>query len=76
MKNDKFWNECNDKSIRKKVAEFIDNDTVLSTLTSEKYYHVEDAIIEFIKQLDTDYLKAILNNKLSNKNEDTGYAET
>lgn len=50
MRNNKFWDECSDGSIRKSLAEFIDaSPTVLSKLKGEKYYAVEDAIIEFIE---------------------------
>ena len=50
MRNNKFWDECNDGSIRKAVAEFIDSTpTILNRLKEEEYYAVEDAIVEFIE---------------------------
>lgn len=63
MKNDKFWNECSDGSIRKKVAEFIDKTPAVSRLKNKAYYEFEDALVEFIyenrdmisKEVDLEY---------------------
>lgn len=48
MRNDKFWNECGDKSIRKKIAEFIDQNPAVSHLKDKPYYDFEDALVQFI----------------------------
>lgn len=63
MKNDKFWNECSNGSIRKKVAEFIDKTPAVSRLKNKAYYEFEDALVEFIyenrdmisKEVDLEY---------------------
>lgn len=43
-----FWNKCANGSIRNDVAEFIDNSPLLSHYSGDKYYELEDAIVEFI----------------------------
>ena len=48
MRNDKFWDECGDKSIRKKIAEFIDQNPAVSHLKDKPYYDFEDALVQFI----------------------------
>lgn len=50
MRDDKYWDICNDESIRQKVAEFIDNSPLLSKFKGEKYYELEDAIVALIEQ--------------------------
>ena len=49
MRDDKYWDTCNDQSIRQKVAEFIDNSPLLSKLEGKKYYELEDAIVALIE---------------------------
>ena len=51
MRNDKFWDECNDGSIRHDVAEFIDNSPILQKFKGVVYYQVEDAIVNFIEKI-------------------------
>lgn len=48
MKNDKFWDECTDGSIRQKIAEFIDKNPAVSHLKNKAYYDFEDALVAFI----------------------------
>lgn len=48
MKNDKFWDECTDGSIRQKIAEFIDKNPAVSHLKNKTYYDFEDALVAFI----------------------------
>lgn len=48
MRNDKFWDECGDNSIRQKVAEFIDKNPAVSHLKDQPYYDFEDALVQFI----------------------------
>lgn len=63
MKNEKFWNECTDGSIRKKIAEFIDKNPSVSHLKEKTYYDFEDALVAFIydnrdmisKEVDLEY---------------------
>lgn len=50
MVNNKFWNVCTHGSLREKVAEFIDKSPLLSKLKGDKYYDLEDEIVDFIKQ--------------------------
>lgn len=50
MRNDKFWDECDDDSIRQKVAEFIDHTPAVCNLKDKAYYDFEDALVEFIEQ--------------------------
>ncbi len=50
MRNDKFWNECSNGSIRKKIAEFIDNSPTLSSFKGNKFYKLEDELVEFIEE--------------------------
>ena len=50
MRDNKYWDTCNDQSIRQKVAEFIDNSPLLSKFKGEKYYELEDAIVDLIEQ--------------------------
>lgn len=49
MRDDKYWDTCNDQSIRQKVAEFIDDSPLLSKFKGEKYYELEDAIVALIE---------------------------
>ncbi len=49
MRNNKFWDECSSFSIREAVATFIDNSPILSKFKDEKYYQLEDSIVEFIE---------------------------
>ena len=49
MRNDKFWDECSNGSIRENVALFIDSSPLLSKFKGEKYYQLEDSIVEFIE---------------------------
>lgn len=63
MKNDKFWNECTNGSIRKKIAEFIDSNPAISHLKDKTYYDFEDALTALIydtremisKEVDLEY---------------------
>lgn len=63
MKNDKFWNECSNGSLRQKIAEFIDNNPVASKLKGIVYHDFEDALVAFIydnremisKEVDLEY---------------------
>lgn len=63
MRNDKFWDECGDNSIRQKVAEFIDKNPTVSHLKDKPYYDFEDALVQFIydnremisKEVDAEY---------------------
>ena len=48
MKNDKFWNECSDGSLRQKIAEFIDKNPAVSHLKDKAYYDFEDALVALI----------------------------
>lgn len=50
MKNTNFWNKCENGTIRNDVAEFIDNNPLLSKYTGDKYYQLEDAIVDFLSQ--------------------------
>lgn len=50
MRNDKFWDECTDVSIRQKVAEFIENNPSVGKLKDKEYYDFEDALVGFIEQ--------------------------
>lgn len=50
MRNDKFWDEAKDGSIRRKIAEFIDSNPAVSHLKDEKYYAFEDAMVAFIEK--------------------------
>lgn len=49
MRNDKFWDECSNGSIREIVALFIDSSPLLSKLKGEKYYQLEDSIVSLIE---------------------------
>lgn len=49
MRNSKFWDECLPGSIRSAVAEFIDNSPLLSQYRGDKYYQLEDALVDFIE---------------------------
>lgn len=49
MRNDKFWDECSNGSIREIVALFIDSSPLLSKFKGEKYYQLEDSIVGFIE---------------------------
>ena len=51
MRDDKFWNECNNNSIRRKVAEFIDNSPLLSHYKNKKYYQLEDELVAFLGKI-------------------------
>ena len=63
MRNDKFWDECGDRSIRKKVAEFIEHTPAVAHLKTKPYYDFEDALVQFIydnremisKEVDAEY---------------------
>lgn len=63
MKNDKFWNECTNGSIRQKIAEFIDTTPAVSKLKDKAYYDFEDALVSFVyenrdmisKEVDLEY---------------------
>lgn len=63
MKNDKFWNECTDDSIRQKIAEFIDTTPAVSKLKDKAYYDFEEALVSFVyenrdmisKEVDLEY---------------------
>lgn len=63
MKNDKFWNECTDGSIRQEIAEFIDKNPAVSYLKDKAYYDFEDALVTLIyenrdmisKEVDLEY---------------------
>lgn len=50
MRNNKFWDECNQGSIREKVAQFLDKTPLLSSFKNEEYYTIEDAIVNFIEE--------------------------
>ena len=50
MKNNDFWDKCEPGSIRHAVAQFIDHSPILSRYKGDKYYAIEDGIIDFIKQ--------------------------
>lgn len=50
MRNPKFWDECVNGSIRKAVAEFIDKSPLLTHFKKEKYFNLEDDLVEFIEQ--------------------------
>lgn len=39
---------CKSDTIRNDVAEFIDNNLLLTSYEGEKYYELEDAIVDFI----------------------------
>ena len=49
MRNDKFWDECSNGSIREAVARFIDSSPLLSKYKNEAYYQLEDSIVELIE---------------------------
>ena len=49
MRNNKFWDECNEGSLREAIAIFIDSSPLLSKFTGEKYYKLEDSLAEFIE---------------------------
>ena len=48
MRDNKFWDECNNNSIRQLVAGFIDKHPILSKYKDDDYYSIEDAFVEFI----------------------------
>lgn len=52
--NEDFRNTeiCEPGTLRAKVADFIEHNEVLSKLHGEKYYYVEDSLVDFIKHLD------------------------
>ena len=43
---------CEPGTLRAKVADFIEHNDVLCKLHGEKYYYVEDSLVDFIKHLD------------------------
>ena len=50
MRNNSFWDICTPGSIRHAIAEFIDHSPLLQHFKGEKYYKLEDALVEFIEQ--------------------------
>ena len=42
---------CKHGTLREKVADFIEHNEVLCKLHGEKYYYIEDSIVDFIKHL-------------------------
>jgi len=63
IKNNKFWDECTDGSLRQKIAEFIDKNPAVSHLKDKAYYDFEDALVALIydnremisKEVDLEY---------------------
>lgn len=63
IKNNKFWDECTDGSLRQKIAEFIDKNLAVSHLKDKAYYDFEDALVALIydnremisKEVDLEY---------------------
>lgn len=49
MRNDKFWDECSNGSIREVVARFIDSSPLLSKYKNEAYYQLEDSLVSLIE---------------------------
>ena len=75
MRNNKFWDECNNNSIRQLVASFIDKHPLLSKYKGIDYYSIEDDIVEFIEnnrdvisqEVDKEYQREDLYNQLNEK---------
>lgn len=63
IKNNKFWDDCTDGSLRQKVAEFIDKSPAVAHLKDKAYYDFEDALVSLIydnremisKEVDLEY---------------------
>ena len=63
IKNNKFWDDCTDGSLRQKVAEFIDKNPAVAHLKDKAYYDFEDALVSLIydnremisKEVDSEY---------------------
>ena len=51
--NEDFKNTeiCESGTLREKVADFIEHNEVLCKLHGEKYYYVEDSLVDFISNL-------------------------
>lgn len=60
MRNDRFWDECSNGSIREAVASFIDNSTLLSHYKGEKYFQLEDEIVRFIEERKESIFREVL----------------
>lgn len=50
MRNDEYWDQCHNNTIRKKIAEFIGTTKCLSSFKGEKFFELEDAFVSFIEQ--------------------------
>ena len=75
MRDNKFWDECNNNSIRQLVAGFIDKHPILSKYKDDDYYSIEDAFVEFIennrevisREVDKEYQREDLYNQLTER---------
>ena len=80
MRNDIFWEQCNNNSIRQKVATFIDSSPILSHFKGEKYYQLEDALVSFIeknreliyREVDKEYFREDVVSQIREKYHDDG----
>ena len=50
MRNDEYWDQCHNNTIRKKIAEFISTTKHLSSFIGKKFFELEDAFVSFIEQ--------------------------
>ncbi|MBQ9481024.1 MAG: hypothetical protein IJU84_02550 [Clostridia bacterium] len=51
MKDTKIYDECYHNSVREKVAKFIDNSPLLNNFNGEKYFELEDSIVDLVKDV-------------------------